>query len=42
MQALAVWSEHKGRIDLVLTDMMMPEGVSGGELAARILAEIRA
>ncbi len=42
VQALAVWSEHKGRIDLVLTDMMMPEGVSGGELAARILAEIRA
>ena len=38
-RALVVWREKKDEIDLVLTDMMMPEGVSGGELAARILAE---
>jgi PAS domain S-box-containing protein len=36
--ALAVWHEHQGQIDLVLTDMVMPEGLSGLELADRLLA----
>ena len=38
-QALKVWQEHKNEIDLLLTDMMMPEGVSGRELAEKVLAE---
>jgi nitrogen-specific signal transduction histidine kinase/ActR/RegA family two-component response regulator len=38
-QALKVWERHQEEIDLLLTDMMMPEGVSGRELAERVLAE---
>jgi CheY-like chemotaxis protein len=38
-QALKVWEERKGEIDLLLTDMMMPEGVSGRELAERVLRD---
>jgi CheY-like chemotaxis protein len=38
-QALKIWQERKGEIDLVLTDMMMPEGVSGRELAERVLED---
>lgn len=38
-EALAVWAREKGRIDLVLTDIVMPEGVSGFDLARRIAAE---
>src|SRR5271165_259209 len=36
-EALAVWDERKCPVDLLLTDMMMPEGVSGLELAERLL-----
>ncbi len=35
-RALVVWAEHKDKIDLVLTDMMMPEGVSGRDLAEKV------
>ncbi len=35
--ALAVWQAHLGRIDLVLTDMVMPGGVSGLHLASTLL-----
>jgi len=28
---------HAGRIDLLLTDMVMPEGISGMELAERLM-----
>ncbi len=35
--ALTVWEEHRNEIDLVLTDMVMPEGVSGMDLAQRLL-----
>jgi len=36
-QALEVWNRHPGRIDLLLTDMVMPEGVSGVELAEHLV-----
>jgi two-component system, cell cycle sensor histidine kinase and response regulator CckA len=36
-EALEVWNRRSGPIDLLLTDMMMPEGVSGMELAERLL-----
>jgi signal transduction histidine kinase/HAMP domain-containing protein/ActR/RegA family two-component response regulator len=37
-EALLVWDRHQGAIDLVLTDVVMPEGVSGMDLAQRLLA----
>ena len=36
VEALRVWDEHEGRIDLLLTDMIMPGGVTGGDLAANL------
>jgi CheY-like chemotaxis protein len=35
-QALERWASHKGRIDLLLTDMIMPEGLTGLDLAQRL------
>ena len=32
-QALELWDQHQDTIDLVLTDMRMPKGISGLELA---------
>jgi PAS domain S-box-containing protein len=37
--ALALWAEHKDAIDLLLTDMVMPGGISGLDLSRRLLAE---
>jgi len=37
--AVQVWGQHRDRIDLLLTDMVMPEGMNGRELAARLLQE---
>jgi PAS domain S-box-containing protein len=37
--ALELWSYHKGKVDLLLTDLVMPGGVSGHALADRLLAE---
>lgn len=37
--ALEVWEERQGEIDLVLTDMVMPDGLSGRELGQRLLQE---
>jgi two-component system, cell cycle sensor histidine kinase and response regulator CckA len=39
VEALKVWKEHKDEIDLLLTDMVMPGGVSGRQLAEQLLAE---
>jgi signal transduction histidine kinase/HAMP domain-containing protein len=36
--ALRVWDQHRGAIDLLLTDMVMPDGLSGMELAKRLRA----
>jgi two-component system cell cycle sensor histidine kinase/response regulator CckA len=38
-EAFDVWNIHMDAIDLVLTDMVMPEGVSGVDLAERLLAD---
>ncbi len=35
-EALQVWSEHRDQIALLLTDLMMPAGVSGQQLARRL------
>ncbi|HEY4953142.1 MAG TPA: ATP-binding protein [Verrucomicrobiae bacterium] len=37
-EAFDVWSRRTGPIDLLLTDMVMPEGVSGVNLAEKLLA----
>ena len=37
-QALQVWGERRAEIDLLLTDMKMPEGISGMELAEKMVA----
>jgi signal transduction histidine kinase/ActR/RegA family two-component response regulator len=37
--ALDVWNRHAGHINLLLTDMVMPEGISGAELAERLLLQ---
>lgn len=37
--ALAIWKANRDRIDLVFTDMVMPEGLSGRQLADQVLAE---
>jgi CheY-like chemotaxis protein len=37
--ALEIWRQEPGRIDLLLTDLVMPEGLTGQELAAKLQAE---
>ena len=37
--ALDVWQDKKKAIDLLLTDMVMPEGISGRDLADRLVRE---
>ncbi|MFB3902318.1 MAG: PAS domain S-box protein [Acidobacteriota bacterium] len=38
-EALALWREQRDQIDLLLTDMMMPGGMSGGQLAELLRRE---
>jgi two-component system, cell cycle sensor histidine kinase and response regulator CckA len=38
-QALATWRQHGAEIDLLFTDMVMPEGMTGRELYERLHAE---
>ncbi len=35
-EALQTWEQMKGKVDLLLTDMVMPNGVSGWELAKQL------
>jgi signal transduction histidine kinase/CheY-like chemotaxis protein len=37
-EALQVWQRHANTIDLVVTDVVMPGGMSGRELAVKLLA----
>jgi CheY-like chemotaxis protein len=37
--ALSVWKEHRAEIDLLLTDMVMPNGMTGSDLAQKLQAE---
>ena len=37
VEALEVWKRQRGDIDLVLTDVVMPEGMSGMDLAQKLL-----
>ncbi len=37
VEALTVWQKHQGAIDLLLTDMIMPDGLSGNDLAESLL-----
>lgn len=38
VQALSIWEEHKERVNLLLTDMVMPDGLTGRGLAQRLIA----
>ena len=38
-KALPIWSEYRDEINLLITDMVMPDGVSGRELGTRLLAD---
>ena len=38
-EALKLWVEHREDIDLLLTDMVMPNGITGRELSLRLLAD---
>ena len=38
-EALKTWQKHKDRIQLLLTDIVMPDGVSGYELARQLQAD---
>ena len=37
--ALMLWEEHRGEIDLVLTDLMLPGSMNGHQLVARLQAD---
>jgi CheY-like chemotaxis protein len=39
LKALQVWQESKDRIDLLLTDLVMPDQMNGRELAEKLWAE---
>jgi CheY-like chemotaxis protein len=38
-EALKLWGEHRGDIDLLLTDMVMPDSISGRQLAQTLVVE---
>ena len=38
-EALKLWPQHAQEIDLLLTDMVMPEGITGWELAEKLRIE---
>ncbi|HWX23108.1 MAG TPA: response regulator [Candidatus Binatia bacterium] len=36
VEALQVWDKHNGQVDLLLTDMVMPDGMSGRDLSRQL------
>jgi CheY-like chemotaxis protein len=36
LSALELWKENKTHVDLLLTDMVMPDGISGRQLAEKL------
>jgi two-component system, cell cycle sensor histidine kinase and response regulator CckA len=39
VHALKIWDQHKWKIQLLVSDVVMPDGIRGGELAQRLQAE---
>jgi CheY-like chemotaxis protein len=39
VEALKLWEENRGTVSLLLTDLVMPEGVTGQQLARRLQRE---
>ena len=39
LAALELWGTHKEHIDVLLTDMVMPDGMTGRELAEQLQSE---
>jgi len=39
VKALEAWRRHKGKIDLLVTDLVMPDRLNGRELAEKLQAE---
>ena len=39
IEAMVLWEKERDKIDLLFTDMTMPEGISGHNLANKLLAE---
>ena len=37
--AMDVWAEHRDEIDLLLTDVVMPESISGRQLAHKLIMD---
>ena len=40
VEALKLWDAHRAQVSLVLTDLVMPDGVNGQELARRLRADM--
>jgi len=38
-EALAIWKQHRERIDLLITDLVLPGGMNGKELSSQFLRE---
>ncbi len=39
LAAMELWKENKIHVDLLLTDMVMPDGISGRQLAEKLKAD---
>jgi PAS domain S-box-containing protein len=39
VDAIHLWNKHRGEFDLLLTDMVMPEGLTGQQLAEKLKAQ---
>jgi DNA-binding NtrC family response regulator len=38
-EALTIWAQSRSKVDLLVTDIVMPNGMKGNVLAERLLAE---